>query len=191
MTKEPPDSLIDEVLDFWLGAPGSSELGSRREIWFASSPRFDEEIRLRFGAYHRSAAEGDFDGLMRSRMGSLALVILLDQFSRNIHRGRAEAYSNDTKARIVAQHAMDRQFDRGLLTVQRLFFYLPFEHAEDPETQERSVSLFIQLGDAESLSHAICHRDQIVRFGRFPDRNQALGRKSSKAEIEFLNHPFC
>jgi uncharacterized protein (DUF924 family) len=132
-----------------------------------------------------------WDDLKRTQMGNLALIILLDQFSRNIFRGGAEAFATDSKARQLAEHALEKRFDRDVLTVHGLFFYLPFEHAEDLESQAKSVSLFVNLGDAVSLDHAICHRDQIVRFGRFPDRNKALGRPSTQAEEEFLKNPFC
>jgi uncharacterized protein (DUF924 family) len=183
--------LVRDVLDFWFGAPESAELGSRRQIWFDSTPAFDQEIRRRFFEANRLAAAGELDDLKRTAMGTLVLIILLDQFSRNIFRGGAQAFANDPRARSLAELALEKRFDRNILTVQKLFFYLPFEHTEDLDVQERSVGLFVNLGDASSLSHALCHRDQIVRFGRFPDRNLALGRHSTKAEEEFLKNPFC
>ncbi|ARN80747.1 DUF924 family protein [Methylocystis bryophila] len=183
--------LVREVLDFWFGSADSAELGSRRQIWFAATPGFDQEIRQRFSEANRLAATGALDDLKQTQMGTLALIILLDQFSRNIFRGAAGAFANDSKARMLAEYAIEKRFDMNVLTVQKLFFYLPFEHAEDLELQERSVDLFVRLGDATSLQHALCHRDQIIRFGRFPDRNGALGRKSTKAEEEFLKNPFC
>ncbi|WP_223668493.1 DUF924 family protein [Kangiella shandongensis] len=185
------EELTKDVINFWFGAPDSAELGANRDIWFDSNPEFDEEIRVRFGEANKQAAEGLFDEMMQTQSGALALIILLDQFSRNIYRGQAEAFANDPKAREVTQHALDNHFDQGLLTVQRKFMYLPFEHAEGLELQERSVELFVQLGDSNSTSHALCHRDQIIRFGRFPDRNKALGRKSTFAEERFLEKPFC
>lgn len=183
--------LVQEVLDFWFGPPDSAELGSRRQIWFESTSEFDQEVRRRFFEANRLAATGALDDLKQTQMGTLALIVLLDQFSRNIFRGASEAFANDSKARGLAEHALDKHFDRNVLTVQKLFFYLPFEHAEDLELQERSVTLFVNLGDASSLQHALCHRDQIIRFGRFPDRNKALGRPNTKAEEEFLKNPFC
>jgi uncharacterized protein (DUF924 family) len=185
------DLLVQEILDFWFGAPESADLGRRLKIWFEEDPQFDQEIRRRFGEANRLAAEGALDNLKQTQMGTLALIILLDQFSRNLFRGKAEAFANDAKARRVAEYALEKRFDRNVLTVQALFFYLPFEHAEDLEVQQRSVQLFVNLGDASSLAHALCHRDQIVRFGRFPDRNEALGRPSTKAEEAFLKNPFC
>jgi uncharacterized protein (DUF924 family) len=134
---------------------------------------------------------GSLDDLKQTQMGTLTLILLLDQFSRNLFRGAAEAFSNDPKARSLAEYALEKRFDKNILTVQKLFFYLPFEHAEDPELQEKSVSLFVNLGDASSLQHALCHRDQIVRFGRFPGRNKALGRTNTVAEEAFLKSPFC
>jgi uncharacterized protein (DUF924 family) len=185
------DRLVPEVLDFWFGSPDSAVLGSRRQIWFQSTPEFDEEIRQRFSEANRLASAGALDGLKQTSSGTLVLIVLLDQFSRNIFRGGSGAFANDAKARSLAEHALENRFDKNVLTVQRLFFYLPFEHAEDLEMQEKSVSLFVNLGDASSLQHALCHRDQIVRFGRFPDRNKALGRQSTIAEEEFLKAPFC
>ncbi|AKE51551.1 DUF924 family protein [Kangiella geojedonensis] len=183
--------LTEEVITFWFGAPDSAELGANRAIWFDSNPAFDDEIRERFGEANQQAAAGQLDAMMQTQRGSLALIILLDQFSRNIYRGKAEAFANDLKARDVAQQSLDKRFDQGLLTVQRKFMYLPFEHAEDLTLQDKSVELFITLGDNNSTSHALCHRDQIIRFGRFPDRNRALGRKSTLAEQRFLEKPFC
>lgn len=183
--------LVREILDFWFGSPDSAELGSHRQIWFQATAEFDREIKQRFSEANRRASRGELDDLKKTQMGTLTLVLLLDQFSRNLFRGAAEAFANDSKARSVAEYALEKRFDKNVLTVQGLFFYLPFEHAEDLEVQEKSVSLFVNLGDASSLQHALCHRDQIVRFGRFPDRNKALGRPSTKAEEEFLKKPFC
>lgn len=185
------DKLTEEVINFWFGAPDSAELGADRAIWFDSDPEFDQQIRQRFGQANIQAASGELDYMMQTQRGSLALIILLDQFSRNIYRGQAEAFANDSKVRQVAEHALQKQFDQDLLTVQRKFMYLPFEHAEDLALQNKSVELFIRLGDANAISHALCHRDQIVRFGRFPGRNQALNRENTVAEQRFLDKPFC
>ncbi len=183
--------LVQEVLDFWFGSPDSAELGKRRPIWFQSTDAFDQEIRQRFFEANRLASTGALDDLKHTQMGTLALIVILDQFSRNIFRGAGEAFANDPRARSLAEHALGKHYDKNVLTVQGLFFYLPFEHAEDLQLQEKGVNLFVNLGDAVSLQNALCHRDQIIRFGRFPDRNQALGRPSTKAEQEFLKNPFC
>src|SRR5262249_3879594 len=142
------NQFVQEILDFWFGSPKSAELGSRRQIWFESTLEFDQEVRKRFSEANRLAAVGALDGLMQTQMGTLALIILLDQFSRNIFRGSSQAFANDPKARGVAGYALEKHFDKNVLTVQKLFFYLPFEHAEDLEVQERSVNLFVTLGDA-------------------------------------------
>jgi len=185
------NDLVREIVDFWFGSPDSAELGSHRQVWFQATPVFDQEIRERFSVANHLAATGALEDLKRTQMGTLALIILLDQFSRNIFRGTAAAFTNDSQARALAEYALEKDFDKKILTVQTLFFYLPFEHAEDLELQKKSLNLFVNLGDASSLQHALCHRDQIVRFGRFPDRNKALGRPSTKAEEEFLKNPFC
>ena len=121
--------------------------------------------------------------------GTYALAILLDQFPRNMFRGRAKAFATDAKARAVAAAAISKGFDRALPVVERRFLYLPFEHSEFLADQERAISLFAGLGDALSLDYAIRHRAIIARFGRFPHRNGALGRASTMAEIAFLAQP--
>ena len=173
--------LVHRIPENWASRP----------IWFQSTDQFDQEIRQKFLVANQLAATGALDDLKQTQMGTLALIILLDQFSRNIFRGAAAAFANDPRAQALTEHALENGFDKNVLTVQGLFFYLPFEHAEDLELQDRSVKLFVNLGDATSLQNAICHRDQIIRFGRFPDRNQALGLPSTKAEEEFLKNPFC
>jgi uncharacterized protein (DUF924 family) len=182
--------LVQEIFDFWFGPPDSAELGRRRKVWFQATREFDQEIRQRFSEANRLASTGALDELKQTQTGTLALIILLDQFSRNIFRGAPQAFANDSKARYLAEYALEKRFDKNILTVQRLFFYLPFGHTESLEFQEKSVSLFVNLGEP-FLQQALCHRDQIVRFGRFPDRNKALGRLSTKAEEEFLKNPFC
>lgn len=185
------DALTRDVLDFWFGAPDSAELGADRAIWFQSDPEFDQEVRVRFGEAHHLAAEGKLGDLMQTQKGALALIIILDQFSRNIYRNQGQAFATDLQAQHYAEQALKHDFDKGLLTVERKFFYMPFMHAEDMKLQEKSIELFIQLGDPNTLKFALCHRDQIARFGRFPGRNQALGIKSTPAEEAFLKNPFC
>jgi uncharacterized protein (DUF924 family) len=188
---EMDDTRIDEVLDFWFGGKDSAALGSKRAIWFEESPPFDEQIRARFGRLHERAAEGELDHWRNTATGCLALIIILDQFSRNLFRTGPRAYACDVRAREHAELALARGYDKSVFTVQRVFCYLPFEHTEDLSVQEKSVELFVKLGASDYLQHAVCHRDQIVRFGRFPDRNAALGRKNTPAEEAFLAKPFC
>ncbi len=173
----------NDVLTFWTAA------GRRK--WFAKDDRFDAAIRLRFEPVHFAAARGEYDHWMDSADGCLALLILLDQFPRNLFRGSAHSYATDPKAHTIARHAMSRGFDTQVAPDLRPFFYLPFEHSEDPADQEVAVALCQGLadeaGDEETLKFAILHRDIIQRFGRFPHRNRALGRETTPEEQAFLD----
>lgn len=185
MIASPDPRLIRRILSFWFAdGPAVS-----REVWFKANPSFDKEISRRFRRTYERAAAGELDGLAENAEGSLALVLLLDQFPRNLFRGTAGAFASDGPARAVARHALKRGFDRPLPPAQRLFLYLPFEHSEDLADQEQSVALFAALGDAEWLDYAKRHRDIVARFGRFPHRNAALGRPSTPEEVAFLQTP--
>ncbi len=177
-----------DVLDFWFG----SDNNPRRE-WFMRDHAFDRLVARRFGDLHYQAAEGRLDHWQRTPEGCLALVILLDQFPRNMFRGTPRAFSTDAAARRIAQRAIERGWDRLLPTVQRQFFYLPFEHSEDPADQRRAVELTRDLPDAErpdsAYDWARRHQEVIDRFGRFPHRNEVLGRPSTPEERDFLRQP--
>ncbi len=181
------------VLAFWFGEPGSPEHGKSRAAWFAKDAAFDAQIRQRFLALHASAALGERDRWRGSPDTLLALVIVLDQFSRNLHRDDARAFSQDAAALAAAQEMIARGWDRGLLPVERQFVYLPFEHAEDLALQDRAIELFTALEafpETNGLTQwAEKHRVIIRRFGRFPHRNAALGRASTPEEIAFLKQP--
>jgi uncharacterized protein (DUF924 family) len=170
------------VIDFWF-APG------HEERWFAPTPEFDRLILHRFGGLHQLAADGALDHWSASAEGCLALILLLDQMPRNMYRGSARAFATDAKALAVAEHALARGFDQGQTDKARTFLYLPFEHSEDLAHQNRSVALFEAMGDAEKLDDAVRHRRIVARFGRFPHRNQALGRASTDEELAFLGQP--
>lgn len=178
-----------EVLEFWFGAPPGA---SRRE-WFRKDAAFDAAIRERFGDLHEAAAGRELEAWRASAEPMLALVIVLDQFSRNIHRDDARAFSQDEHAHECAVQALARGDDLGLLPVQRQFLYLPFEHREDLRAQEKSLELFASLEAFEptrGLSEwARRHHAIVARFGRFPHRNALLGRASTAEEIEFLKSP--
>ena len=182
-----------DVLDFWFGAPDSPEYGKPREAWFRKSDEFDETIRARFLDLHRIAADGGLRGWQAAPDALLALIVVLDQFSRNLYRGSGRAFAVDARALVAAELAVSRGYDRALAPVQRWFVYLPFEHAEDLATQRRCLQLFEGLrGDpdsAENIDYARRHCEIIERFGRFPHRNAALGRASTPEEIEFLKQP--
>ncbi|MGH6934317.1 MAG: DUF924 family protein [Dongiaceae bacterium] len=181
-----------EVLEFWFSERS-------RPLWFERNQAFDEEIRNRFAATLEPAAAGALDGWMIDPDSSLALVIVLDQFSRNLHRGSPRAFAADPKARGAADLAIQRGFDQRQPLDRRHFFYLPFEHSEHPADQRRSVQLFQRWADAHDdgtrdqayrqLMFVHRHAEIIDRFGRFPHRNECLGRESTPQEIEFLGEP--
>jgi uncharacterized protein (DUF924 family) len=178
MTARPQD-----VLSFWTAAGPAK--------WFAKSEAFDSAIRLKFEPVHLAAARGKYDGWSAEAEGALALVILLDQFPRNLYRDSGHAFATDGKARAVAAAAIAAGHDRTVAPELRPFLYLPYEHSESLTDQETSVGLFERLlkdtGDADSLKWAISHRDIVARFGRFPHRNKALGRTTTAAEQAFLD----
>jgi uncharacterized protein (DUF924 family) len=180
-------------MDFWFGARTSPDYGHSRKPWFEKSDTFDRDIRERFGHLQAQAAAGRLDAWQANSKSALALIILLDQLPRNMHRGSPKAFACDSKALGVARFAISRRFDRVLLPVERWFVYLPFEHAEDLAMQRESLRLFAGLDfDSESagaIDYARRHFDIIARFGRFPHRNDTLTRVSTAAETEFLAQP--
>lgn len=181
--------VVRQVLDFWFGPEDAPGRGRFRKQWFAVSPAFDAEIASRFLTVWEEAAAGGLDHLADTPNGSLALVLILDQFPRNMFRGTPRAFATDARAYAVADTAVARGFDRQVLPVQRIFLYLPFEHSESLADQERCVTLMTALGDDMAIDYAVRHRDIIARFGRFPHRNAILGRPSTAEETAFLAQP--
>lgn len=186
----------NDILDFWFDRQPGAASGTvlqHRAVWFEKNEAFDNEIRRRFAtAVETALAEGYADWTATAE-GALALLILLDQFPRNLFRGQAKAFAGDTRARVVARQAVDRGFDIAVQPVMRLFFYLPFEHSEHLPDQELAHLLFSAL-DKDLPGYDLAgwadkHRVIIARFGRFPHRNAALGRDSSPEEMEFLKQP--
>lgn len=175
-----------DILTFWFGRPDSSLWGVSRRLWFAGGDAIDSTIRQRFSATFAEAEAGALAHWRDHPATCLANIILYDQFSRNMFRGEGRAFARDADARALARHAVLRGWDRHVLPVQRWFFYLPFEHSEDLADQDRSVGLYRELGeDSESLSAiagAIAHQETVFRFGRYPLRNDALGRESTAEE---------
>jgi uncharacterized protein (DUF924 family) len=167
-----------DIVAFWR------EAGPDR--WFARDEALDAAIRERFLESYEAAARGDLNEWELEPSGSLALLLLLDQFPRHLFRGTRRAYATDATALLLAERAIDRGHDRAVEDALRRFFYTPFMHAEDPAAQERCVALVEALGDAESLHWARHHRDVVARFGRFPHRNATLGRTSTPEEERFL-----
>lgn len=182
------------VLDFWFGAPHSAEFGGTRQAWFRKDLEFDALIALRFGASVRTALAGELRDWDATAASSLARIVLLDQFTRNMFRDTPRAFAGDSLALAAAQATVSRGDDTALLPVQRAFVYLPFEHAENLGLQQRSVELFTALATQHAslqsmLDYALRHRDVIQRFGRFPHRNALLGRASTADELAFLELP--
>ena len=184
-----------DVLDFWFGAPGSLEAGKPRREWFVKKDEFDAVIRDRFGAaIDRALAGGLREWDEKGPQGTLARILVLDQFTRNAHRNTPLSFAGDALALAAARSLVDSGADRALSPLQRAFVYMPFEHAEDAYMQERAVELFGVLaaehpGFDEMLDYAHRHRGVIARFGRFPHRNEILGRASTPEEAEFLRQP--
>lgn len=180
-----------EILDFWF-ADGPN---NARKAWFVKDPAFDAQIAQHFGPLVAPAREGTFDSWAVTPKGALALLILLDQFPRNLFRGSAEAFASDAHARAIArQIVLDAGFDLALTPVERVFLYLAFEHGEAMADQDLAVALFEGLRDipamaapAGMIDYAWRHRAVIARFGRFPHRNAALGRDSTPAELAWLS----
>lgn len=169
-----------DILDFWFKQ-------STPEQWFERDDDFDNVIRSRFAETHRQATLGELDAWAKTPEGAVALVILLDQFSRNLFRDSPQAFATDSKALLIARAAIEAEFDQKLETSSmRKFLYMPFMHSEDLGVQDEGLALFSKLNDAYTMGFAIEHRAVVEKFGRFPLRNEALGRTSTPEEIEYL-----
>jgi uncharacterized protein (DUF924 family) len=192
---------FERVLEFWFGelGPDGRATPAVAKRWFMGGPEFDQEIRERFLALHAEISAGGHEEWLGSPRGRLALVIVLDQFSRNLFRGTPAMFARDARA---LEHAFDgiaRGDEKHLALDERVFLYMPLMHSEKLAVQERCVDLFATLRDsvsgeacqaiARNLDFAIRHRDIIRRFDRFPHRNAILGRESTPEEIEFLKQP--
>ena len=189
---------IEAVLEFWfkdksLSAP---QIDGRMDVWFGVDPLFDEEVARRFGDDVAKASEGQLDHWAQEARGRLALILLLDQFRRNIYRNRPEAFALDKAAlKLCVEGAMEKK-DLGLSPIEKVFFYMPLQHAESPKVQKKSVEIFDKLSTAVSATYketfetvaqfAELHADIVEQFGRFPHRNRILGRPNTPEEDEYL-----
>lgn len=189
---------IEAVLTFWfkernLSAP---QIDGRMDVWFGEDPVFDEEIAQKFSQDVEDASEGRLEHWAREPHGRLALIILLDQFRRNIYRNKPEAFALDNKAlKLCVEGAMEKK-DKGLSPIERVFFYMPLQHAESRKVQEKSCQIYNKLAEAVSptfretfetvAQFAELHADIIRQFGRFPHRNAVLGRENTAEEAEYL-----
>ena len=195
------EQVKDELLEFWFGDdPDDSAVAvAKAELWWGHRQETDEQLQARFGAAASAAAADMLDHWTGSPRGRLALILLLDQLPRSIHRGTPEAFAQDPRARRVAEHGLESGADRLLRPIERVFFYMPFEHSEELADQDRSLALYRQLVSevpeaqrqkfAGFLDYAARHREIIARFGRFPHRNAILGRESTPEEKAFLEEP--
>jgi uncharacterized protein (DUF924 family) len=172
-------AIPNDVLGFWRSAGP--------EKWYAKSQAFDSAIRLKFEPVHHAAARGAYDAWAKTPEGALALLLLLDQFPRNLYRDSGHAFATDPKARAIARHAADAGFHLEVEPPLRQFFVLPFEHSEDLADQDFALAMATELGDADVLKWVKIHRDIVVRFGRFPHRNRCLGRTTTPGEQAFLD----
>lgn len=176
-----------EVLDFWF--QGDATVW-RADPWFVRSAAFDAAIAERFGLAVEAAQDGVLDGWAETAAGTVALLLVLDQFARNIHRGSHRAFAGDAHARGIARAALAGEIEGALGPVERVFLYLPFEHSEELADQDLSVTLFDSLPAApwrdSVVDYAERHRAVIREFGRFPHRNAVLGRESTPAELAWL-----
>ena len=170
-----------DILDYWIGEVGE-------DGWFAGGDALDGEIRARFAEVWQAAADGGLEHWVEGAAPTLAYLVLCDQMSRNMHRGSARAFATDAQALAAARKAIDEGWDMAVPEPERMFFYLPFEHSENPADQARSVRLMAERLplDPEMLLHARAHQEIIARFGRFPYRNAALGRESTPEEAAFM-----
>lgn len=173
-----------EILKFWFEETKPAQ-------WFQKNEDFDNEIRTRFLGDYEMAIKGIYDGWQDDATGSLALIIMLDQFPRNMFRGTARMFASDDKALTCAKYAVDKKQDTLLPPEQRGFIYLPYEHSENLEDQETSVALFKTIKEEQPVyyDYALRHLDVIKEFGRFPHRNEVLERQNTKAEEDYLAKP--
>jgi uncharacterized protein (DUF924 family) len=190
-----------DVLRFWYGEPSDEASGAPRDFWFQGTATLDAEIRDGFGDAVREALAGGFEDWRWDPQATLALVILLDQFTRNVHRGTPLAFAGDARAQAITVDAMDKGLDRRLAPLERWFLWMPLQHAESPALQARAVAsyeaLVAEAGPLETrrltldvaLDYARRHAAIIARFGRFPHRNAVLGRPSTAEETRFLTEP--
>ena len=174
--------MCESVLSFWFDEIESSQ-------WFVKDSDFDELIKARFASIHRQAKAGELYKWRASPEGRLAEIIVLDQFSRNMFRDQAEAFASDSLALVLAQEAVSCRADLALSAVQRSFLYMPFMHSESRAIHEVALSLFSQKGLEGNLNFEKRHKEIIDRFGRYPHRNEILGRVSSEEELAFLKQP--
>lgn len=189
------DSPVEAIHDFWFGPLDETGLcaDDRNALWFKGDEKNDDRLREHFGELVTRALADELDHWAGSDPGLIALVLLLDQFTRSLHRGTAQAFAGDEQALGLAQHCIETGHYQRLPAIHQVFLYMPLEHCEDPEVQEECVTLFEELAvvtGSEAIAgftrYAVAHRDVIAQFGRFPHRNALLGRESTPEELDYL-----
>ena len=170
-----------EIIDFWYKE-------SQPQDWFVKNTEFDKQIHDRFLPVYNQAIKGELYTWRITPQGRLAEIIVLDQFARNLFRNNPQAFAYDTMALALAQEAIQAGDDKKLEQNQRWFLYMPFMHSESKAIHEQSIKLFTELGQQQTLQHAIDHKKIIDQFGRYPHRNKVLGRNSTPEEVKFLNN---
>jgi uncharacterized protein (DUF924 family) len=184
---DPRDAgAIRDIIDFWFLPLDDAGHGKPRPIWWESTQAFDGECAERFAKLIDKAIAADLDFWRQSPDGALALILLCDQFPRNIHRRSARAFAGDGRARETARLAMARNYPVAYVPDMRMFFYMPFQHSEELADQELACALFASLGNENNDKYAREHRDIVARFGRFPHRNEVLGRDCTAEELDYL-----
>lgn len=191
---------IHELLDFWFGNLGSADLptSDRTNLWFGDNEIIKKELVEKFSKEYEAAVAGELEEWKKTPRGRLALIILFDQFSRYLHRHSAEAFANDELAQQLCIESLNEKMDQSLTLIERVFFYMPLVHAENSSKQEQSIRLYqelVNLSMSETtqiyqlfLAYAYAHFRVIKEFGRFPQRNEVLGRESTEAELAFLKN---
>ena len=191
---------IDIILQFWFGELDNHGYAAadRNKLWFQRSDTTDAAIREQFGALIEQALQGELEDWAETPRGRLALIILMDQFTRNIYRGTGKAFSGDAKALQLCKRGIELSHDQDLAPAEQVFFYLPLEHSENLADQSQCVALYTKLHrntpeayhvkTQSYIDYAVKHKEIIERFGRFPHRNKALGRESTPAELKYLEN---
>jgi uncharacterized protein (DUF924 family) len=191
----------ESILEYWFGTEADDVVAAKQhaDLWWKKNPEVDKEIGERFGSLLEAAVNGSLDDWLADTRGRLAMIILADQFSRNIYRGTPRSFASDSFARAWCMAGLEIGADRMLRPIERVFFYLPMEHSESLDDQYRSVTLCKELAESVPeahrelfdgyLNYAVRHCEIVERFGRFPHRNAILGRKSTDEEIAFLEKP--
>ena len=183
------DPIAKDILTFWFGTTNMTTEIERREVWFKSTPEFDAYLIDNCTGLHEQAAAGEFDHFMKHPENCLTLILMLDQFPRNIYRGTPKAFHTDPKARDVTKFAVERGYHLTFSNRPKNFTFLPLEHSEVLADQKLSVELYATLNDARTMDAAQGHHDAVAQFGRFPHRNKVMGRKNTVEEEEYLKIP--